>query len=97
MRNTGVSLRTLQRSFSEYFQVSPCEYIKVRRLNAERLALAASNSSLDSVTKVAVENGFTHLGRFAVDYREHFEESPRETLTRRKHGPVWRAGYLAAS
>ena len=75
-------MRSLQRSFSEYFQVSPFEYIKARRLNAARQALVAGDSSRDSVSQIAGENGFTHLGRFSVDYREHFDESPKETLAR---------------
>ena len=82
-RCTGVSIRTLQRSFSEYFQMSPFDYIKARRLNAARQALVAGEASLGgSVTRIAVENGFTHLGRFSVGYREHFDELPRETLAR---------------
>jgi AraC-like DNA-binding protein len=82
-RSTGVSLRTLERSFLRYFQVSPFEYIKARRLNAARQALVAGDPSCDRVTPIALDNGFTHLGRFSVDYREHFGESPKETLARR--------------
>ena len=81
-RYTCVSLRTLQRAFVLYFQVSPCDYIKARRLNAARLALVAADSSCGQVTRIAVDNGYTHLGRFSVDYRKHFGESPRETLVR---------------
>jgi AraC-like DNA-binding protein len=83
-RCIGVSLRTLQRSFSDYFQVSPSEYIKARRLNAARLALVAGEPSRDRVTRIAIDNGFTHLGRFSVGYRAHFDESPKETLARGK-------------
>jgi len=79
-RCTGVSMSTIQRSFSEYFQVSPFEYIRARRLNAARQALVASDYSHGRVTRIAVENGFTHLGRFSVDYREQFDELPKETL-----------------
>ena len=81
-RYTGVSLRTLQRAFLAYFQVSPCDYIKARRLNAARQALVAADTSRDQVACIAVTNGCTHLGRFSVDYRKHFGESPRETLVR---------------
>ena len=81
-RHTGVSLRALQRSFAEYFQVCPLDFIRARRLNAARLALVAGASSRDSVTDIALDNGFTHLGRFSVEYREHFGEMPRETLAR---------------
>jgi len=81
-RCTGVSMSTIRRSFSEYFQVSPFEYVKARRLNAARQALLAGDYSRGSVTRIAVENGFTHLGRFSVEYREHFDELPKETLAR---------------
>jgi AraC-like DNA-binding protein len=81
-RCTGASMRTVQRAFSEYFQMSPFDYIKARRLNAARQDLLAGEASLDTVTRIAVENGFTHLGRFSVGYREHFNELPRETLAR---------------
>ncbi len=81
-RYTGVSLRTLQRSFSRYYQVSPVEYLRVRRLHAARQALLCGNPSQHKVSRIALENGFTHLGRFSVCYREHFGESPKETLAR---------------
>ena len=80
--HTGASLRTLQRSFREYFQVSPSDYIKARRLNAARQDLLAGAPSRDLVARIALDNGFSHLGRFSIDYREHFCESPRETLAR---------------
>ena len=78
-RYSGVSLRTLQRSFLVYFQVSPFDYIKARRLNAARQGLLAAASLHHTVSQIAIDSGFTHFGRFSVDYREHFGESPRET------------------
>jgi len=89
---TGVSLRTLQRSFVEYFQASPSEFIRARRLNAVRQGLLAAASPHHTVTHIANNSGFTHLGRFSVNYRKHFGESPRETLAKRAPrwpGPVW--------
>ena len=82
-RCAGVSLRTLQRAFSKYFQMSPSDYIKARRLNAARQALVAADSPSHTVTQIALDRGITHLGRFSVDYRKHFGESPSETLARR--------------
>ncbi|MGI9286932.1 MAG: helix-turn-helix domain-containing protein [Pseudomonadales bacterium] len=81
-RYTGVGARTLQRSFSRYFQVSVSNYIKAYRLNAARQALLARDPSYHSVTQIALDNGFGHVGRFSVDYRKHFGESPRETRAR---------------
>jgi AraC-like DNA-binding protein len=79
---TGVGLRTLQRCFLSHFQVSPIAYIKARRLNAARRDLVDADPSSHTVTWIATENGFSHLGRFSVDYRAHFGESPSETLAR---------------
>jgi AraC-like DNA-binding protein len=80
----GVGLRTLQRCFTSHLQISPSNYIKVRRLNAARRDLVKANPSRQSVTKIATDNGFTHLGRFSVDYRMYFGESPHETLVGKK-------------
>jgi len=76
----GVGVRTLQRCFASQYQLSASEYIKARRLNAARRDLSAAAPESDSVTGIALANGFTHLGRFSVAYREHFCESPRDTL-----------------
>ena len=83
-RHTGVSIRTLQRAFSRYFQVSPIEYLRVRRLHAVRQVLLTANTSQHNVYQIALDNGFTHHGRFSVYYREYFGESPKETLARDK-------------
>lgn len=81
---TEVGVRTLQRCFASYFQIGVFEYIKVRRLNAMRRALAAADPSVDSVTHIASVNGLSHLGRLSVEYRAYFGESPHETLAVRK-------------
>jgi transcriptional regulator GlxA family with amidase domain len=80
----GVGLRTLQRCFASHFQTSPTDYIKARRLNAARRDLKAADPSSHLVTTIEMENGFTHLGRFSLDYRAHFGESPKETLAASK-------------
>ena len=81
---TGVGSRTLQRCFASYFQVGLFEYIKVCRLHKVRRALMAADSSVCSVTQIAIENGFSHLGRFSLEYRAFFGEYPRKTLATRK-------------
>ncbi len=82
--HTGVGLRTLQRCFASYFQISPLEYIKTRRLNEVRRALVNADHSDCTVTSVAMKNGISHLGRFSVEYRAHFGESPSKTLTEKR-------------
>jgi transcriptional regulator GlxA family with amidase domain len=76
----GVGMRTLQRCFASYFQVSPTDYIKARRLNRARRRLVAADSSSRRVTDIAIQFGLTHMGRFSVEYRSLFGESPREIL-----------------
>ena len=78
--HAGAGIRTVQRCFASQFQISPTAYIKARRLNSARRELAAADPKRDSVTRIAMKNGFTQLGRFSVEYRAHFGESPKETL-----------------
>jgi AraC-like DNA-binding protein len=78
---SGVPLRSLERIFSRNLGISPQQYIKARRLNVVRRHLLATDIEQGlCVTDVALSHGFTHLGRFAGDYRRHFGESPRQTL-----------------
>lgn len=82
-RVTGVGLRTLQRSFREYFDLTVREYLKTLRLDAAHRDLATAHPEQDLVTTIAMQHGFTHLGRFSVEFRERFGESPSETLAMR--------------
>jgi AraC-like DNA-binding protein len=81
-RVTGVGVRTLQRAFREYFGLSISEYLKTLRLAAAHRDLEAAEPSRESVTAVALRRGFPHLGRFSVEFRDRFGESPSETLRR---------------
>ncbi len=80
---TEAGLRTVQRSFAAYYQVTPTEYLRSRRLNAVRRELTAGERGVHSVAEIARASGFRHLGRFSADYRRHFGEPPSETLARR--------------
>jgi AraC-like DNA-binding protein len=79
-RHARVGVRVLQRVFRERLGVSPRQYIKLRRLNAARRLLAAGSASELTVSEIARQCGYAHLGRFSVDYRSHFGETPRQTL-----------------
>jgi AraC-like DNA-binding protein len=81
-RAAGVGVRTLQRCFREYFDLTISDYLRVLRLNAARRELAAVEPGQVSVTTVATRHGFAHLGRFSLEFRDRFGESPRETLAR---------------
>ncbi len=79
-RHSGLGIRTLQRQFVRELGVSPSRYVLARRLNAARQRLIGCDPGSKSVTAVALEHGFTHLGRFAGTYRAFFGETPRQTL-----------------
>ncbi|MGI5520273.1 AraC family transcriptional regulator [Micromonospora sp. CA-259024] len=75
----GVSVRTLQECFRRELRTTPTVYLRACRLDAVHRALRAAGPGV-SVTTVALNHGFVHLGRFASDYRARFGESPSTTL-----------------
>lgn len=79
----GVSLRTLQYAFAGYYGVSPAKYHALRRLAGVRRDLKESSPTGRTVTEVAMDWGFWHLGRFSQAYRTQFGETPSETLASR--------------
>ena len=79
---SGVCVRTLSRAFRKRHGLGPMGFLRHRRLEAARHDLLVAERDGMSVTEVALSYGFRHLGRFAVDYRQAFGESPSETLRR---------------
>lgn len=77
----NVSQRTLQYSFTSILGISPSRFLRMTRLNRVRRRLAAADGRT-TVTEVASDWGFYHLGQFAQDYRQLFGESPSDTLAR---------------
>ncbi len=74
----GCSPRTLQMAFKECFGVSPREYIHILRLNEVGRELRR-NPDNTFVSEAAMKYGFSHLGRFAGDYRLFFGKLPSST------------------
>ncbi|MBD3754082.1 MAG: helix-turn-helix domain-containing protein [Gammaproteobacteria bacterium] len=79
-----VSQRTLQNCFYKHLHISPIKYLRILRLNRVRAELQRSHNER-SVTDVAMQWGFLHLGKFAQDYRQMFCERPSETLAKGGH------------
>jgi AraC-like DNA-binding protein len=77
-----VSHSTLREAFIKVLGVAPHAYFMRQRLNAVRHLLAQAHPSRQTVTDVALEMGFTELGRFAQRYRDFFGENPSQTLQR---------------
>ncbi|MBV8569490.1 MAG: helix-turn-helix transcriptional regulator [Acidobacteriaceae bacterium] len=85
---TGASYMTLERGFRETYGMAPQAYIKALRLSRARKELLHP-ALTTTVTDVALHWGFIELGRFSVQYRQRFGESPSETL-RKARGDRWR-------
>jgi AraC-like DNA-binding protein len=79
---SGVAGRTLLKHFRDTKGVSPMRYLCNARFEKVRIALAQAQPG-ESVTTIAMSYGFSHLGRFSVEYRRRFGESPSDTLRRR--------------
>jgi transcriptional regulator GlxA family with amidase domain len=78
--HTGAGIRKVQRCFREYFDLSVTDYLKTVRLDSAYRELTTADAREESVTGIALRNGFTHLGRFSVAYHLRFGEMPSETL-----------------
>jgi transcriptional regulator GlxA family with amidase domain len=79
----GVAHRTLYKHFHEVRGISPMRYARDCRFAEVRQALLHAGPR-DNVTTIAVQWGFCHLGRFSVEYRKRFGETPSETLRRQR-------------
>ncbi|HEX2889367.1 AraC family transcriptional regulator [Vineibacter terrae] len=78
---SGIPGRTLLQHFKDHRGTSPMRYLRHARLARVREALMRARDG-DSVTDIALTWGFNHLGRFSVEYRAQFGESPSQTFKR---------------
>jgi AraC-like DNA-binding protein len=76
----GVSTRSLQESFRRYIGMPPMTYLRHLRLTRVHEHLGQADPALHTVTGIAYRYGFTHMGRFAAEYRARYGIRPRETL-----------------
>ncbi len=76
----GASTSTIGRAFRLQLGVSPMVYVQQRRLLRARDLLLAGSPETHSVTRIALDLGFNHLGQFSADYRRRFGEAPSASL-----------------
>jgi AraC-like DNA-binding protein len=76
----AVSERTLRKAFHKIHGLPPCRHLRMLRLSHARRALLAADCKRVTVTQIAAGFGFLELGRFSVEYRKEFGESPSQTL-----------------
>ncbi|MFD5599355.1 AraC family transcriptional regulator [Leucobacter sp. NPDC058333] len=78
----GVPLRTLQSHVRAVNGSTPTAMLRGAQLRRARELLENADPLRETVTSIAQQAGFTHLGRFSTEYRRHFAESPTDTLRR---------------
>jgi AraC-like DNA-binding protein len=77
----GVAGRTLFKHFRDFKGTSPMRYLRNARLSQVREILQGADRDT-RVADVALSWGFSHLGRFSVDYRRRYGETPTATMRR---------------
>jgi transcriptional regulator GlxA family with amidase domain len=80
---SGVSLRSLQDAYRGARGMTLGEGLLALRLERFRARLLAGDGVL-SVAEAAFAAGFGHLGRAAAVYRDHYGETPSETIRRHR-------------
>lgn len=78
----NVSERTLRSAFQHLYSVSPIRYLQLRRMELVRRALRDADPREARVSEVASRFGFTNLGRFAMEFRQLYGDSPSQALRR---------------
>lgn len=77
-RAASVSERTLQYAFRQQLGITPKGFLKRYRLHGIHRDLRKSEGG--SVTSIARQWGFWHMGQLGVDYKRLFGEPPSKTL-----------------
>lgn len=78
-----VTPRTLYNGFNRLYETTPMGYLKSIRLEEARKCLKKAGHG-DTVTRIAMSCGITHLGRFSCEYKELFGETPSQTLKKNR-------------
>lgn len=75
---SNMSVRSIYNAFAKAYATTPKCYVKQLKLRKLREDLLGGHGR--NVTEIALDYGFTHLGRFSSDYKKVFGELPSETL-----------------
>jgi AraC-like DNA-binding protein len=78
-RAVGVGPRSLQLAFHRHRRGPPLRFLFEYRLREARRRFSAAGPDA-TVTSIALECGFTHLGRFSEAYSRIYGEAPSRTL-----------------
>lgn len=82
-RQARMSTRSLYLLFEKHAKTTPKNFIRQKKLEAVYNALMDPACRFANITALALDYGFTHLGRFAENYRETFGVLPSDSLKER--------------
>jgi AraC-like DNA-binding protein len=80
---SGRSIRSLSRSFQQKHGIGPMTFLRCRRLQAIYLDLLSAEPGSTTVTQVVTSYGFSHSGKFSIEYKTAFGESPSVSLAKK--------------
>ncbi|MEY2920981.1 MAG: hypothetical protein RL261_2286 [Pseudomonadota bacterium] len=83
---SGTGGRALQKSVMALRGQSPLEWVNARRLAAARARLLKGPANV-AISRVALDCGIAHLGRFSAAYRQAYGELPSATLASTRSQP----------
>lgn len=79
----GVSARSLQNGFQNFRHMTPMAFLRRVRLEHAHRALLMADPAFSSVTDIAIDCGFSHMGEFSALYKRAFGVTPRDTLLKK--------------
>lgn len=82
-RHAGLSLRSLQLGFQRDLGATPGRWLRTERLDRVHAVLSSAAPGSVSVTDIALQWGFLHLGEFAAHYKARFGRRPSDVLAKR--------------
>jgi len=75
-----VTPRAVQYMFRRHLELTPMQYLRELRMRHAHEELLAADRLRETVGAIAARWGFAHTGRFAVQYRQTYGQSPHQTL-----------------
>jgi len=76
----AVSERRLRASFVASYGMPPSKFLRLRALSEVRRCLLEASPEAETVTRIAFNHGFRHMGDFGQHYRRAFGTNPVATL-----------------
>lgn len=76
----GVSERRLRSAFVTSYGMPPSKFLRLRALSEVRRCLLEASPETETVTRIALDHGFRHMGDFGQHYRRAFGTSPVAAL-----------------